>query len=89
MDREYRTLPGAEHTAVMGSSLGGLCSLALAWDHPEIFGGAASLSGAFQVEQTNFLNEVLKNYHGTSQTVPRLSRFRARWISWAAMTAAR
>jgi enterochelin esterase-like enzyme len=64
VDRDYRTLPGPVHTAVMGSSLGGLCSVVLAWDHPEIFGGAASLSGAFQVEQTNFLNEVLKNYHG-------------------------
>jgi predicted alpha/beta superfamily hydrolase len=64
MDREYRTLPEAAHTAVMGSSIGGLCSLALAWDHPEIFGGAASLSGSFQVEQTNFLNGVLKNFHG-------------------------
>jgi len=67
MDREYRTLPDAAHTAVMGSSLGGLCSLALAWDHPEIFGGAASLSGAFQVEKTNFLNEVLKNYRGKAE----------------------
>ena len=64
MDREYRTLPGAAHTAVMGSSLGGLCSLVLAWDHPEIFGGAASLSGAFQVERTNFLNDVLRPFHG-------------------------
>ena len=67
MDRAYRTLPDAAHTAVMGSSLGGLCSLALAWDHPEIFGGAASLSGAFQVEQTNFLNSVLKNYRGNAK----------------------
>ncbi len=64
MDRDYRTLPGAAHTAVMGSSLGGLCSVVLAWDHPEIFGGAASLSGSFQVEQTNFLNDVLKSFHG-------------------------
>ena len=69
MDREYRTLPEASHTAVMGSSLGGLCSLALAWDYPEIFGGAASLSGAFQVEQTNFLNVVLKDYHGSPKPV--------------------
>jgi enterochelin esterase-like enzyme len=64
IDRDYRTLPGPAHTAVMGSSMGGLCSLALAWDHPEIFGGAASLSGAFMVEQTNFLNDGLKGYHG-------------------------
>ncbi len=67
IDREYRTLPDAAHTAVMGSSLGGLCSLALAWDHPEIFGGAASLSGAFQVDRTNFLNGVLKNYRGKTK----------------------
>ena len=64
IDREFCTLPDATNTAVMGSSLGGLCSVALAWDHPEIFGGAASLSGAFQVEQTNFLNDMLKSYHG-------------------------
>ena len=64
MDREYRTLPDAAHTAVMGSSMGGICSLVLAWEHPDIFGGAASLSGAFMVEQTNFLNNVLKTFHG-------------------------
>jgi enterochelin esterase-like enzyme len=69
IDREYRTLPEASHTAVMGSSLGGLSSLVLAWDHPEIFGGAASLSGAFQVEQTNFLNDVLKSFQGPPKPV--------------------
>src|SRR5207237_5471860 len=31
MDREYRTFRGPAHTAVMGSSLGGICSIALAW----------------------------------------------------------
>ena len=67
IDREYRTLPDAAHTATMGSSLGGLCSLAMAWDHPDVFGGAASLSGAFQIKQTNFLNGVLKNYHGKAK----------------------
>jgi enterochelin esterase-like enzyme len=69
IDREYRTWPEASHTAVMGSSLGGLCSLALAWDHPEIFGGAACLSGSFQVEQTNFLNDVLRRYQGPPKPI--------------------
>ena len=64
IDREYRTLPEAANTAVMGSSLGGTGSLALAWDHPEVFGGAASLSGAFRVELTDFLDDMLKRYHG-------------------------
>jgi enterochelin esterase-like enzyme len=64
IDRDYRTRPDPINTGVMGSSLGGICSLALAWEHPEVFGRVASLSGAFQVEQTNFLKTVLHNYHG-------------------------
>jgi enterochelin esterase-like enzyme len=60
IDREYRTLPEAAHTAVMGSSLGGLCSLVLAWDNPEVFGAAACLSGAF----TRGLEYTLKSYSG-------------------------
>jgi enterochelin esterase-like enzyme len=64
MDHEYRTLPEAAHTAVMGSSLGGLCSLVLAWDNPEVFGAAASLSGAFTVFRPNFVDDVLKGYQG-------------------------
>jgi enterochelin esterase-like enzyme len=67
IDREYRTLPDPAHTGVMGSSMGGLCSLALAWEHPEVFGRAASLSGAFQVDSTNFLNAVLRSYRGKSK----------------------
>ena len=64
MDKEYRTKSDAEHTAVMGSSMGGICSLILAWEHPDVFGGAASLSGAFIVEKTNFLDHVLRPYAG-------------------------
>ena len=48
----------------MGSSLGGVCSLALAWEHPEIFGQAACLSGSFEVDQTNFVKHVLAQYRG-------------------------
>ena len=62
IDSDYRTRPEPEHTGVMGSSLGGICSMVLAWDRPEVFGRAASLSGAFQVDQTNFLNQVLRRY---------------------------
>jgi predicted alpha/beta superfamily hydrolase len=69
IDRAYRTRPDPADTGVMGSSLGGLCSLVLAWEHPEVFGCAASLSGSFQVEQTNFLNAVLRGYHGKPKPV--------------------
>jgi enterochelin esterase-like enzyme len=64
IDHSYRTQPSAAHTAVMGSSVGGLCSVVLAWEHPEIFGGVASMSGTDIAEQTNFLNRVLKPFHG-------------------------
>jgi predicted alpha/beta superfamily hydrolase len=69
IDREYRTKTGPANTGVMGSSLGGLCSVALAWQHPGVFGRAACLSGSFQFEHTNFLSEVLCNYHGRPKPV--------------------
>jgi predicted alpha/beta superfamily hydrolase len=64
IDREYRTLSGPEHTGVLGSSMGGICSVVQAWEHPEIFGLAASLSGAFQVERRYFLLNVLQQHLG-------------------------
>jgi predicted alpha/beta superfamily hydrolase len=47
VDRNYRTLPQARTTLVMGSSLGGVASLHTAWTHPEEFGNAACLSSTF------------------------------------------
>ncbi|MGE3541127.1 MAG: alpha/beta hydrolase-fold protein [Candidatus Tectimicrobiota bacterium] len=48
IDMTYRTKPTAAHTAVMGSSMGGLMAFVLAWDHPDIFAQAACLSPAFR-----------------------------------------
>lgn len=64
MDSAYRTRPEPAATGTLGSSMGGICSVILAWEHPGVFGRAASLSGAFQVENTNFLNAVLRAYQG-------------------------
>ncbi len=64
IDREFRTRKTAAHTGVMGSSLGGLCSLALAWENPKVFGLAASFSGSFQVEKRNFLQCILQPHEG-------------------------
>ncbi len=47
VDREYRTHPGRAHTAVAGSSMGGKISFHLAWNHPDVYFGAACLSPAF------------------------------------------
>jgi len=62
IDHQYRTVPGPAHTGLMGSSLGGICSLALAWENPNSFGLAASLSGSFQIEKRHFLENVLRPY---------------------------
>jgi predicted alpha/beta superfamily hydrolase len=47
IDAQYRTLTDAANTVCMGSSLGGVVSLYLAWQHPEVFGAAACLSSTF------------------------------------------
>lgn len=44
IDKEYRTLPGPSNTALGGSSLGGLVSLFLGFELPEVFGKIAALS---------------------------------------------
>ena len=69
IDREYRTLTNAANTGLLGSSMGGICSLALAWEHPNVFGLAASLSGAFQVEKQFFTEQVLGNYAGKPKPI--------------------
>lgn len=44
IDRRYRTRPGRDDTAVMGSSMGGLISLYAVATHPEVFGRAGAVS---------------------------------------------
>lgn len=69
VDREYRTLKTPANTGVLGSSLGGICSFSLAWEHPKTFGLAASFSGSFQVERKDFLNNVLKPHDGRRKSL--------------------
>lgn len=44
IDAQYRTRPGRDDTAVMGSSMGGLISLYAAAQYPEVFGGVGAVS---------------------------------------------
>ena len=53
VDKQYRTLPDRQHTAVMGSSMGGLISLLLVWNYPQTFSQAACLSPAFVIRDIN------------------------------------
>jgi len=47
IDRSFRTLPGKDTTAVMGSSLGGLVSFYLARRNPAVFAKAGCMSSSF------------------------------------------
>jgi predicted alpha/beta superfamily hydrolase len=44
VDNRYPTLPGREHTFIMGSSMGALVSLYALCEYPDIFSGAGCLS---------------------------------------------
>ncbi|KAI9026961.1 Alpha/Beta hydrolase protein [Hyaloraphidium curvatum] len=56
----FRTLTDRENTGVMGSSMGGLASVVLAWERPDVFGLCCSVSPAFVVEQRYFMDAILE-----------------------------
>jgi enterochelin esterase-like enzyme len=58
IDHSFRTLPHAHDTALGGSSLGGLISLALALDYPKVFGKVAVLSPSVWWNHRAILNRV-------------------------------
>ncbi|MNE17399.1 Endo-1,4-beta-xylanase Z precursor [compost metagenome] len=62
IDRSFRTLPDREHTALMGSSMGGLATYHLGFRNPHIFSKLGILSPYFirlnpnTLEETRFYN---------------------------------
>jgi len=47
VDKNFRTLPGPGHTAIAGSSMGGLISFYAGLYHPKIFGAIGVISPSF------------------------------------------
>lgn len=54
IDRTYRTLPDAKHTAVGGSSMGGLISMICVWEFSDVFSKAACFSPAFMFQDFDY-----------------------------------
>lgn len=68
IDSVYRTLPGPENTAVGGSSLGGLISFMLVWNHPDIFSMAICISSALKINKLDYVKTV-KEYSGPHRNI--------------------
>src|SRR5205814_1009256 len=58
IDQQYRTQADRDHTAVAGSSLGGLISLYLAHKHGDVFSKAAVMSPALWWDDHRLLNQI-------------------------------
>ncbi len=61
IDSNYRTKPGREHTAVVGSSLGGLVSLSMAREHHQRFALCGVLSPSLWWARGRILAELEEN----------------------------
>ncbi|MBV8603566.1 MAG: alpha/beta hydrolase [Pelomonas sp.] len=58
IDAHFRSLPDAAHTAVGGSSLGGLISMWLALHHADVFGAALVVSPSVWWDERRLLRDV-------------------------------
>jgi predicted alpha/beta superfamily hydrolase len=56
IDHTYRTMPDRANTALGGSSMGGLITLAIVHDHPEVFGSAVVLDPWLRDSQHSLLD---------------------------------
>ncbi|MBT3634639.1 MAG: histidine kinase [Candidatus Marinimicrobia bacterium] len=68
IDKNYRTLTGPENTAIAGSSMGGIISFHIAWEHPDVFGMSACMSPAFMIDDNEIVKRV-KSYSGIKKPV--------------------
>jgi predicted alpha/beta superfamily hydrolase len=58
IDKNYRTLPNKDNTAIMGSSLGALVAVAIAQRYPDLFSKAAAMSGSFWWNDKAFITKL-------------------------------
>ncbi|TKD51819.1 hypothetical protein FBR43_14450 [Sphingomonas baiyangensis] len=72
IDRGYPTRPGRDDTAIMGSSMGGLISLAAFVRYPRIYGRAGCLSTHWPI----FIPA------GEGAPVPHAAAVTAMWTGW-------
>ncbi len=68
IDSTYRTMPDREHTAIAGSSLGGLIALDTARAHNDVFGVCAAISPALWSAEGELLSQWTADHDWMSGT---------------------
>ena len=68
VDSKYRTLSDNKNTAILGSSMGGLASFLIAWNHPEVFSMAGCLSSSFYYNDDKVF-KMLDEYSGPKKQI--------------------
>jgi predicted alpha/beta superfamily hydrolase len=68
IDSHYRTLTDAQNTAVGGSSMGGLISMMMAWEYPNVFSKAACFSPTIRINAIDYIR-VVKEYNGPKKDI--------------------
>ena len=68
INNTFKTKTGPENTAIIGSSLGGLISMYIAWNHPEIFGMAGCVSSSFWWDNRKLLQSI-ESYNGEKKKI--------------------
>ncbi len=67
VEENYNVYQDASHRSICGSSLGGLASFCIGFEHPEIFGTVGALSSTFSIGDeelwSNYLTPKLKAEH--------------------------
>ena len=68
VDKNYRTIPDRNHTAVGGSSLGALVAFIFLWEHNQVFSKAICMSPAFKIEDFDAVTPV-RTYTGRKKDI--------------------
>ena len=68
IDTKYRTIPQREHTAIMGSSMGGLISFIAGWIYDEVFSMAGCMSGSLYYDNEKVF-DLINKHNGLRKNV--------------------
>ncbi len=75
IDSAFRTLTGPENTGLAGSSLGGLISLAIGLDYPQVFGRLGVLSPSVWWNRRDILTRISPEGSKRPRVLPPFRRF--------------